>query len=100
MKFTSLNNKNHFDTSFTELAKVIPFLILALLLLLPQNFESGGGECYNEWAAAKMFLDGYGFPVTYISTTYVIYSAILLSLFEYTNFILLLIFSFFIKLIL
>ena len=82
-----LTNKISFENPLKELVIIVPIIIVAIIVLLPTNFESGG-ECYNEWAAAKMIVDGYGFPVTYISPTYVIYSAILLYLFEYTSFIL------------
>ena len=83
-----INNKIISEISFKEILTIIPFLIIAIFIFLPTNFESGGAECYNEWAAAKMLLNGDGFPVTHISPTYVIYSASLLFLFDYILFIL------------
>ena len=59
---------------------------LTIIFLLPLNFEPGG-ECFNEWATARLFLDWQGFPNPSLSLGYVLYSSFLMSFLEYENFI-------------
>ena len=62
-------------------------VIIVLPLLIPVGYEPGG-ECFNEWAAARLLLDGDGLPKISLSLGYVAYSAFLMSFLEYDNFIL------------
>jgi len=80
-RFKFSSSFDRFDYLFLSL---IPFCIL---FFLPFNYEPGS-ECFNEWATARLFLDWDGFPKPSLSLGYVLYSALLINLLDYKNFIL------------
>ena len=80
-----------YNCIFLHIKKFSDYYLLALIPLtiinlLPFNFEPGG-ECFNEWATARLLLDWEGFPNPSLSLGYVLYSSLLMSFLEYKNFI-------------
>ena len=79
--------KNNFSNSLiTEFLFVFIILIFFLNYFIPIDYEPSG-ECFNEWAAARMLLDGDGFPVSYLPLGYTLYSSIIMYFFDYTSFV-------------
>ena len=68
---------------------IIFFLLIPifLLILIPVDYEPSG-ESFNEWATTKLFLEWEGFPKYTLSLGYVLYTSVLMSIFEYDVFIL------------
>ena len=90
-RYKFLLYQNRFDYLFLTLTPI------CMIFFIPYNFEPGG-ECFNEWATTRLFLDWNGFPKSSLSLGYVLYSSLLMSLFDYNNFVLveyILTFSFF-----
>ena len=79
----------HYNSSFLE--NKFEYLFLALIPIfiicfIPINHEPGG-ECFNEWATARLFLDWDGFPKSSLSLGYVLYSSLLMTFFDYNTFV-------------
>lgn len=78
--------KNILIKETCEYVLLIILLLFAMNFLTPVSFEPSG-ESFNEWAAAKMLFDGYGFPVSHIPLAYSIYSGALITLLNYPAFV-------------